>query len=207
MQNKFQFGYFYTKDTPYQQLGKDYLEKSLKKFQVKPLVTETENYGNWTRNVAEKPKAVLDQLDQIDKDECLIFLDADCIVEKWPILFEEIPLDEDIAYHTLSWKQWYGYQTETLELLTGTMFFRNNYRVRELCEHWHQEAIKSGLWEQQVLQSIIESHHISIYHLPLSYCYMNSRPGGLPPLHKIGEPYIIHYQKSRELKKEIRRTK
>ena len=95
--NKLKIGYFYTKDTPYKKIGEDYLQKSLQKFPVKYLVTETDNYQNWTRNVAEKPKAILDQLDRLKSEECLVFLDADCTVERWPTLLEEIPKDYDLA--------------------------------------------------------------------------------------------------------------
>ena len=204
MVNKIKIGTFYTKNGLYEQISKNYLQKSLDKFSISPLITETSNYGNWTRNVAEKPKAILEQLGRLEEDECLVFLDADCTVEKWPTLFEEIPADYDIAYHTLSWKQWYGYATETLELLTGTMFFRNNDKVKKLCEHWYNESVKSRQWEQKVLQSIISSHNMTSYPLPLSYCYMNSRPGGIDPLHFIPEPHIIHYQKSREYKRRIK---
>lgn len=201
--NKFKIGYFYSEGSPYKQVGIDYLEKSLEKFSVKCIITKTQNFGNWQRNVAEKPKAILEQLNSLNRDESLVFLDADATVERWPSLFEQIPEEYDIAFHMLNWKTWYGYDTEFFELLSGTMFFRNNDKVKNLCREWHDQAIKSGEWEQKVLTRVLNNHKLSVWELPLEYTYIISRPGELEPLHKIKEPIIIHHQVSRKYKNKV----
>ena len=202
--NKWRIGTFFTVDTPYQQVYYDYLEKSCKKFNIQPWFMITENYHSWYRNVAEKPKAILNMLNENEKDVCLVFLDADATIEQHPTLFDEIPEEYDIAYHTLNWNEWYGYKAQrpVMELLTGTMFFRNNNKVKKLCQEWYEKAIETNTWEQKVLQKIIKNHNLKIYDLPLEYCYMKSRPRNQEPLVKL-DPIILHHQVSRELKRKL----
>jgi len=200
---KFKVGCFYSEDTLYQQIYQDYLLKSCKKFNLDCNVLSSPNYNSWNRNVSEKPRVISEMLDLfLDKGELLVFLDADCTIEQYPYLFEQIPPEYDIGFHTLNWNDWYGYNNTppTMELLTGTMFFRNRKKVRELCREWYSIASKTKEWEQKVLQKIIGKYDLKIYPLPLEYCYIKSRPQNKPPLVKL-DPVILHHQVSRELKK------
>lgn len=209
--NKWVIGTFVTKETPYEDVCKKYLIKSLdypkdKRLKVKTFMLEIiPNLGNWNRNVAEKPAIILKQLEALSPEQCLVFVDADATFEQYPDLFDIIPENVDVAFHVLSWRKWYGYDCDTEELLSGTMFFRNNERVRRLCKEWHTEAVKSNEWEQAVLSKLISKHIINglqVQILPIEYCFMVSRPGGLKPLVKC-DPVILHHQKSRELKREL----
>jgi len=202
--NKFCVGAFYTDATPYHYIWQDYLLKSCEKFRIKNHVFAAPNYGSWHRNVAEKPRIIGEMLDLLTIDEeCLVFLDADATIEQYPKLFEEIPSKYDIAYHTLNWNTWYGYDNKpaTMELLSGTMFFRNRKKVKEMCFEWYKEAKKTNKWEQKVLAEIIGKYNLKTYPLPLEYCYPISRPKGKEPLVKL-DPVILHHQKSREFKRK-----
>lgn len=206
MKNKWAIGVFYTKGTPYEQVFKEHLLYSIEALdlQERLVIKETPNFGSWNRNVAEKPRIILEILNELPKDTDLIFLDADASIEKYPIEFDTITAD--IAFHILNWNDWYGYNSipPEMELLTGTMFFKNNELIRQLCKEWYEEAIKSNEWEQKVLQRILPKHIKLVKQLlSVEYCFMKSRPGGLPPLIKV-EPVILHHQVSRSLKKEIR---
>jgi len=203
--NKFSIGSFYTLATPYKQIWETYLSESCKKLNITSHVFSTPNYGTWHRNVAEKPRVIREMLDLLlESDECLVFLDADCTIEKYPALFKTIPEEYDIAFHTLNWNTWYGYKDNPakMELLTGTMFFRNRQKVKDLCAEWYDVAQKTREWEQKVLSSIIHKYNLKIYPLPIEYCYIVSRPKGQKPLVEV-DPVIIHYQKSREFKRKI----
>lgn len=200
--NKWKIGTFFTENTPYEQVYLKYLRESLKKYNIPCLIDIIPNEGGWLKNVANKPAIIKRQLISMDKDECLVFLDADCTIEQYPILFDEIPKEYDIAFHTLSWSQWYGHSKDFKELLSGTMFFRNNEIVKRLCDAWYNESKKGLVWEQKALENIINIFDIKIYSLPLEYCYIKNRPGGLPPLVKL-DPVILHHQVSREYKKSL----
>ena len=202
--NKFIIGSFYTEATPYRYIYQDYLHKSCEKFNLTKRVISIPNLGDWHRNVAEKPRVVGEMLTLMNEgEESLVFLDADATIEKYPILFETIPSEYDIGYHTLNWNTWYGYDNKpaTMELLSGTLFLRNRKKVRELCTEWYDLAKNTNEWEQKVLQKIIGKYNLKVYPLPLEYCYPISRPKGLEPLVKL-DPVILHHQKSREWKRK-----
>ncbi len=204
--NKIIIGSFYTTETPYKTVAEKYLIPSCKKLGLEYKIVETfPNYKSWWRNVAEKPAIILDMLSScLSSDECLVFLDADAEILQYPKLLFEIPKEYDISFHTLSWEDWYGYpNSKIFEILSGTIFLRNRKNVKELCKEWYSEAIKTNIWEQKVLERIINNHNLNIFPLPIEYCYMRTRPNGEEPLVKC-EPIIAHNQVSREMKRKIR---
>lgn len=204
--NKFKVGCFFTQDTEYQDIYLKYFKASCDKFDFEQCSTVSGNHGNWYRNVAEKPNMIMQTLSTMEKDECLVFLDVDATVNKYPQLFHDIPEEYDIAFHTLNWNLWYGYNAPNpvMELLTGTMFFRNNDKVKALCREWYDLAKNTNEWEQKVLAKILlDKPDIKVYNLPIEYCFLNSRPGGKEPLIDC-EPVITHYQVSREMKRKIK---
>lgn len=200
--NKWKLGTFYTLNTQYEEVYNKYLKPSAEKFGLSVLLTTIPNEGTWLRNVSKKPKIIKEQLETLEQDECLVFLDSDATIEQYPKLFEDIPEEYDIAYHTLNWQLWYGYIKNTKELLTGTLWMRNNDKVKKLCEDWYKESSKYSLWEQKALEQVIKNHNIKVCDLPLEYCYMISRPGNLEPLIKL-DPVILHHQASRQFKRKI----
>lgn len=207
MKNNWYIGTFYTKNTLYEDICKHYLHKSCKQLDLeKKLYTvEIENEGNWYKNVAQKPRVILDLLTNvIPENDCLVFLDADATIEKYPELFDNIPESIDMSFHVLSWKDWYGYNSDTTELLSGTIFIRNNQHTRNLCRQWYELANSSNDWEQKILERILFIDNkipVTYQLLPVEYCYIISRPGNLPPL-VVKDPIILHHQISRVTKKQ-----
>ncbi len=194
---------FATVDTPYVSILERQLEKSCKNFKLKTYFATVPNLHNWYRNTAYKPKFILDALNNLKRD--VVWIDADATIEKYPILFDIIPKEYDIALHNLSWRKWYGHDSDTKELLTGTMYFRNRQVVKDLCQEWYDKSnadVTSNIWEQKILQNIIGKYPIKIYELPIEYIYITTRPNGLPSLIKC-DPVIKHYQASREWKRKI----
>ena len=178
------------------------LKKSLGNFDLKHSLDIVPNQRDWYSNTAYKSKYIIDKLNQLNSD--VVWIDADATVEREPKLFYDIPEEYDIALHYLSWNLWYGYQDkrDVKELLTGTMYFRNRQIVKDLCNEWHNEAVRTKEWEQKVLARIIKKYDIKIFELPLEYIYINTLPGGQEPKVKLN-PVIIHYQASREWKRKI----
>jgi hypothetical protein len=163
-------------------------------------VLTAKNYHHWGKNVAQKPKMILQLLNE-GKDN-IVFVDADATIESYPQLFHDIPDEYDIAFHTLHWDTWYNRpKDKTVELLSGTMFFRNRQIVKDLCVEWYAKAEDGNRWEQQILSSIISKYPLKIYPLPISYCYIKTLPRGQEPYVKIELPVIVHHQVSRILKR------
>ena len=205
--NKFVIGTFYTKNTPYQDIFNKFFLESVMQYSDKLewKVSVVENQGSWIKNVAQKPKVILDMLDSMHEmgdDRALVFLDSDATIEKFPNIFNKIPEEIDMAFHRLDWSSWYRNGTNRKELLTGTMFLRNNEKVRLVVKEWYEKAIKTDIWEQQVLEQILPGN-LNIQELPLCYCYIKTMPNGSVPNVVCTEPVIVHHQVSRKLKKEI----
>ena len=203
--NKIHIGSFYTDDTPYQQVVYDYLLPSCLRLGIEPMVERVPNQGSWIKNVAEKPRIILQMLLKLKRNELLVFVDADATIEEYPVELESISRKYEIGYHTLNWNEWYGYRNvvPVKELLSGTMFFRNTLDVVQLCTKWYNKAKETQKWEQKVLQDLMPQFpQEKIYHLPVEYCYVTSLPDGREPLVKY-KPIIKHYQKSREYKRNL----
>lgn len=204
--NKYSIVSYYTIGTSYEKVYHKYLRNSEQKYSNEGIdfkIFTTVDNGDWFKNTAEKPNIILRFFEQNPDRDC-VFLDIDATIEKVPELFDNIPDCFDIAYHVLSWNDWYGYNSfpDKRELLTGTMYLRNNDKVKRLCKEWYEKATTSHIWEQKVLQDIILHSDVMVYPLPLEYCYMVSRPGNREPLVKL-EPVILHHQVSRKLKRNL----
>ena len=85
-------------------------------------------------------------------------------------------------------------------MLSGTLLFKYNKLGLELVDKYVDEVKKnSSMWEQKVLQNIVEKDKYQFYNLPASYCAIKNHGGNIPAY--IGEPIIIHHQASRKFKK------
>jgi hypothetical protein len=190
---------YYTKNTPYEKVVDDYLLKSLNKLDLLHHVIGIENLGSHQKNANYKPQFVLDEMNGFpDKD--IVFLDADAEVLQNPILFET--LNCDIAFHFLDWFSWFGHHKGKKELLPGTLFVKNNDKMKQLVKKWAELAKDSYQWDGYILQQMLEhDKSIEIYNLPIEYCYMKTMPNGNLPSVKIKNPIIVHNQVSRLYRK------
>lgn len=203
--NEIVIGAFYTQGTDYEKMADKFLIPSLKRHGLKHMVKARAKIGSWHRNVAEKPIIIREMLQEIHKDQCLVFVDVDCEFKKYPKLFEEIPIGYELAFHTLEWKTWYNRSNcTTKELLSGTLFLRNTQRIEWLCLNWYDEASRLNKWEQKALEKILTNHNVRCYNLPIEYCYVSSLPNKAKP-HVKCDPVIVHHQASRRMKKVLRR--
>lgn len=194
---------YYTPE--YEETAKEYLIPSLRKFHLNFDVKAVPSLGSWYKNTAFKAKFVLDYLDY-PFNVSVVLLDVDARIIKKPILFDQIPLNYDIALHYLDWNIHYGYNQNppTKELLSGTIMLRNKPEVISLCKEWYKKANEGHVWEQKVLSNIIdERNDIEVYKLPREYCFPTTLPrGGVPPVPC--DAVISHYQASRKFKRLIK---
>lgn len=200
----FLIGSFYTCRTPYEQIIEEYLKKSCNKFNLDLFIVATDNQGSWSKNVAQKPRVILDMLETLEDNINLVFLDADSTIEQELKLFHEVPDEFDLALHYLDWNTWYQNGSDVKELLSGTLFFRNNERVKSLVREWADKASTSQEWEQKILEKILKKRtDIKVFELPIEYCYIKTMPNGQEPFVKCN-PVILHHQVSRKMKRIIK---
>ena len=194
---------FYTVNTPYEQVMNKYLVPSLKRHpKLEYDIIPVEPVGNWTRNVALKPTVIAQELAKDPRD--LVWLDADCIVKRYPQLLHEIPEESDLGLFYLDWEKWYRKKgSSRIELVSSCMFLRNTEKVRDLVDEWAKRALESHEWEQKVLQELLEEREMSIFTFPEGFNYINTLPTGKAPYPEnvVEDPYIVQIQISRDLKK------
>ena len=183
---------FVSKNSPYEQVIKDFLLPTLIKFGLPYDIEYIENKGSWINNVQYKPIFLKNML---LKHKCpIVSLDADATIEKNPILFETLT-DYDMGFHYLDWRMWYNKSYDKKELLGGTMYVNYNDKVLKFLDKWIAEQSKKIEYAQKVLQPLILTNiDLKIYELPLAYAFIDCTR--FPALKK--EAVIIHHQVSRK---------
>jgi hypothetical protein len=199
MKNNYTIIGYYTPE--YKKVAETNILQSLKKFpNLVHHFIEIKNRGTWYHNTNYKPIFIKDCLDLFTDD--LAIIDVDATINSYPYLFDNLPKKYDISFHYLQWKLQYG-NINKRELLTGTMYLRNNKKIHDLVNKWVDNLDYTGRTEQKVLEKIIEQEsNLSVFELPREYCYIESIPDG-KPFTIVENPIISHYQYSREFKKKL----
>ena len=183
---------FYTLDTPYEEEVKC-LWESCKKWNIPFYTRGFKSRGSWEKNCSIKPELILDCLNWYKEISPIVYLDADAVVKSEPVLFNDpaILSNYDIGVHYLQ-----------NELLSGTIWFNNNEKIRELVSLWVSQQTRNPMeWDQRVLQKVIEQYKkhlgLRIWNLPSEYVKIFDRV-------EMGEAVIQHNQASRKFKKAIK---
>ena len=187
---------FYTLDTPYALEIKG-LTASLDKLALPYQIQGYTSRGTWVRNCGIKPEFILEML-QVHQGVDILYVDADAIVHQVPELFNDPDFLEktDIGVH-----RWYSPYLKKMELLSGTIFLRNNPKATRLLEAWvAKQKQMSDAWDQRVLSRVLEENALAWSlresQLPASYVQIFD-------LMKAPNPVIEHMQASRRFKGEI----
>lgn len=165
------------------------LIESLKKFDLSHRVELKPSLGSWDLNT--KLKATYIQECLSDQNEPVVWLDADARVEQDPVLFNEIK--EDFGCHI----------RRGVELLSGTLYFANNQRAKDLVTDWIRiNKQKIRMFDQRNLHDAVRrflnQKLITLHKLPATYCLFDL----IVKHEKIKEnPVIWHRQASRRLKR------
>jgi spore coat protein CotF len=176
---------FYTERTPYEKEVNN-LVNSLDKLGLCYYVKGVRSLGSWEKNCQYKAQFIMDAMNASDRN--IVWIDADAVIMRYPSLFDT--LDCDIAYHYLEKRK---------ELLSGTLFIRNNQVMRSLVQRWIAVNASNNRWDQKNLQQVVEADSSIIkYILPADYCkiYDNN-------MQSAADPVITHFQASRRFRKMI----
>ena len=176
----------YTFDDIYFEAQKRLVE-SLNQFKIYYKIYEIEDLGNWHLNTNQKAETILKAMQEFPEND-IVWVDADAVIKKKPILFSRIK--QDIAYHRLEGKD---------ELLSGTLYLKNTYIMQLFVSSWISLNNSNGLLEQKNLDHLLKNNpQISIYHLPASYCKIFDNR-----FQTNAEDIIVHYQASRILRNKV----
>jgi len=196
---------YFTLGTVYSNIAHKYLFPSLVKLGLKGDVCPVYNLGSWQANTSYKPTFIKQMMEK-HRDKNIVFVDVDAEVLEYPKLFEEIPEKHCLACHILDKEKWYqkDFRGEK-EVLSGTLFIRNNSEARQLVDEWIKRCSSTVIWEQKVLQQILQENNVEVFELPIDYCYIKTLPCGSAPHVKCEKPVIVHHLMSRKTKGKIRK--
>jgi len=158
--NKFQIVSGYTKNTPYEKEVQN-LKTSLDKFGFScEHIVGFENLGTWEKNCQQKALILKSKLQELKTP--IVWLDADAVLKKNPVLFYEIEKDIAFCYYRIAGKD---------ELLSGTIFLKPSEISFKILDEWIKLNNQNPKeWDQRTLQKIIKNFKIDYYNLPPSYC-------------------------------------
>jgi len=178
---------YYTENTLYVRKAKTLIE-TLDLNNILYYIEAIDNLGSWWKNTNYKPTFIKRMLKEFP-DYDIIYVDVDSRFLRYPILFDT--LDCDIAVHEFDRSNWP--KGKGREVLSGTIFLRNNERVFNLVEKWEEQCKKNPkIWDQKSLEKILDGN---FYRLPGEYCKIF----GL--MEEVKEPIIIQYQSSRGVRR------
>jgi len=191
--NKFIVVSYYTKGTGYQKEAAK-LEASLMKYGIPYYIATIPNLGSWLKNTHFKGvfmKNILEKFFDVD----IVWTDADSVFHSYPKLFDII--DCDIALHFRNWRPRPG------ELLIGTIYHRNNEKIRTLINNWIRFNKKNQMRRAQLnFESVFKQNkkNLDVFKLPIEYCciFDDEKRSQI-------RPTVEHFQASRKYKNTVNR--
>lgn len=179
---------YYTYGTLYER-EVERLKKSLLTFNIPNDVQGVPNLGCWWKNTGYKPTFVKQMLIK-HKPKSIIYVDCDAEFLRYPKLFEVF--EDDVGAYVFD-RSCYKCGNGGTEVLSGTLFFRNNEKVMDLVCRWEEQCKKNPkVFDQQSLEKVL-SGDFSL--LPGEYCKIFDR------MDTVVDPVIIHHQASRKVRK------
>ena len=188
---------YYTKNTIYEKYAKKLIE-SLKRFSsLNYSIVPIESLGDWYKNTQYKPTFLKQMLEKF-YPHSIVYVDVDAEFCRYPSYFDS--LDSltyvNIAVHFLDHSK-YRRKNHPPELLSGTIFLKNNEKTRIIVGEWEDRCREDPqVWDQRALAEVLR--HSKFHSLPEEYCvifdYMES----------VENPVIKHYQASREVRRQVK---
>jgi Nucleotide-diphospho-sugar transferase len=187
---------FYTNDYYLEQTK--ILGVSCKKYEVPLIVTKADDRGSWVKNCAYKAYYIYDMLMTIKTD--VVWLDSDSQIVKYPELFGSIKEDfavraepgkktkKPVGREQISLPDNWPTDIDPCWFNSGTIFFKNTDKTKELCRRWLQLCTKNETdWDQWTLQQAWCDIRPNTYWLPREYCQIKKLWGtnGAVILHEL----------------------
>lgn len=166
------------------------LAESLNRLKYPYYMMEYPEFPDWVRNNHLKTDFIRDMLNKFK--EPVLYVDADAVVHKPPVLLEGLT-DTDIGVYFLR-----GWKPEPMAL-AGTIYAGNTIAARRFLEKWIEENhSNTQKYDDANLRTVLKrmSGEIKVMELPVEYCTIFDRPDRANI-----DPVIEHFQASRKLRK------
>ena len=180
---------YYTKDTFYEEEAAKF-KASLVKFKIPYYIERIENLGDWNKNTSYKPTFLKKMLAKFPEHN-IVYVDCDAEFLAYPYLFDG--LDCNVGVYLFDKSQHKKKGCKGFEVLSGTIFLKNNQEVLTLVEEWERRCIRNPYtWDQKSLEKVLAG---KFYTIPGEYCKI------FDLMDHIENPVIVHYQASRRVRK------
>ena len=191
--NKWMVVSYYTLGTFYERYAQQFIT-SMKEHNIVHYVAGVPNLHSWRKNTCYKPTFLAECLKSFP-DVDIVWVDCDAEFKQYPILFDTI--DCDIAVHNFERRLYLRHSKQQLEVLSGTVYLRNNEKVRGIVDEWVKECTNNpNVWDQKSLEKVL---HGEYYQLPPEYCTIERT------MNRIKNPVILHHQASRQIRNKKER--
>lgn len=185
---------YFTKNTGYAREIQN-LIRSAKQFNLPIDIEGVANLKDWQKNTHFKARVIRQMMDK-HPDKSIIFVDADAVFKRDPMLFPIVDADIGICFRDYRRFPSAG-RKEGKEFLSGTIYFANNEKTRNLVDQWIKlNSARSTVWEQKNLFHVIQSNigKIKIFEFPATYCQI------FDSMRNAGSPVVQHMQASRKFR-------
>lgn len=182
----------YTVNTGYEKEVEN-LRRSLQLHNLDYRIRSIPSLGTWRANSNYCARLVADALDDFPGRD-ILRVDADAVFNKMPSLFVSGQFDADVAAHVHTWRG------NRIEMLGGTIFFRNTKAVRDLAEIWASLCTtgkRSCERNGDLLYELVQASKLKFVSLPPEYCKIFDLMKDVP------NSVIEHFQASRRYKGQI----
>jgi hypothetical protein len=176
------------------------LAESCKRWSIVPqdvTIQPVKAFKNWHQGVSFKPTFIRNTLEMLHQVDGVLWVDADGYFVRRPH-FDDIK--GDVGGCRFQWSP-----NHKVELLTGTLFFRNNNRVKALLDEWIKATKKysySDTPEQDALLEMVGAwrHTVAFEPLPIEWAYIDDPM--VKEQYPQAIPVIMHSQASRQIRAE-----
>lgn len=173
------------------------LRESCRRWNIDSEIVPVKEFRSWWHGVTAKPKFIAHQLELFSAYDGVLWVDADAYFVR-PAPFGDIK--GDVAACRFQWSP--GHR---LEILTGSIFFANNSRVKALLVDWERETAKhtaSDTPEQDSLIPLLKAWKHTVVFEPLSNEWAWIDDERFESQFPQGIPIIKHQQASRKIRAE-----
>lgn len=170
---------------------------SAKRLGINVKTTVIPSKGGWEANTSFKSAYLQRERDLVSG--AMLYVDVDAVFHRSPLTYL-YQLDCDIAVY---------YDLGDGHLVSATLYLNDTAAVRKLLAEWNQQCkAHPEIWDQQVLQSIIEADQASekpcykVHHLPVGFCWIFDREDNLRAPQQ--DVFIEQLQAGRMVSEELR---
>ena len=174
---------YYTENTFYEKTA-EVLQHSLIRSDVPHHIVGVPNLGSWQANTSYKPTFIKNMMCMFAELD-IVYVDVDAEFICYPELFDTLgsTMKTNVSVYVFD-RSCYRRSKGGTEVLSGTIYIRNNKEALKTVEAWEDRAKHfKGEWDQKSLEFVLKGDFDL---LPGEYCKIFDR------MDEVAHPVIVH---------------